>query len=83
MIKNFTNKPHLNLYMAEQLMRLKSSTGLMSFVTTVWDGVPIMVTWNTVASNIIQIWEEGVVDAEDIPWLANIIENFLKEEIKI
>ncbi len=72
---------YLNLYTARQLMRLKNSTGLMSFVTTVWNGTPIMVTWNTLASDIMQIWDDETVDDEDMPFLVDIIREFLHEEL--
>ena len=76
---------YLNLYTAKQLMRLKSSTGLMSFVTTTWNGTPIMVTWNILASDIMQIWGNkdiwgnDVVEDGDKPFLVDIIKDFLKE----
>ena len=72
---------YLNLYTARQLMRLKNSTGLMSFVTTTWNGTPIMVTWNTLASDIMEIWDDKTVDSEDVPFLADIIRDFLQGEI--
>lgn len=68
--------------MAKQLMQLKSATGLQAFVTTVWSGVPIMVTWNILASEIMQIWDDDVVDDEDIPFLSDIIKDFLQGELK-
>ena len=74
---------YLNLYTARQLMRLKNSTGLMSFVTTVWNGTPIMITWNTLASDIMQIWREDVVEDEDMPFLVDIIRDFLQKELEI
>ena len=74
---------YLNLYTARQLMRLKSSTGLMSFVVTTWNGTPIMVTWNTLASEIMQIWDNEVVDDEDMPFLVDIIRDFLQGELEI
>jgi hypothetical protein len=73
--------PYLKSYMAKQLMQLKSATGLQAFVTTVWAGIPIMVTWNVLASEIMQIWTDDVVDDEDIPFLADIIKDFLHEEL--
>jgi hypothetical protein len=73
--------PYLKSYMAKQLMQLKSATGLQAFVTTVWGGKPIMVTWNILASDIMQIWTDDVVDDEDIPFLADIIKDFLHEEL--
>ena len=69
--------------MAKQLMQLKSSTGLQAFVTTVWAGIPIMVTWNVLASEIMQIWDDDVVDDEDIPFLTDIIKDFLQGELAI
>jgi len=73
---------YLNLYTARQLMRLKNSTGLMSFVTTTWNGTPIMVIWNTLASDIMQIWDNETVDDEDMPFLVDIIREFLHEELQ-
>ncbi|MHA1482685.1 MAG: hypothetical protein ACTSQA_04510 [Candidatus Heimdallarchaeaceae archaeon] len=75
--------PYLKSYMAKQLMQLKSATGLQAFVTTVWAGVPIMVTWNVLASEIMQIWDDEVVDDEDIPFLSDIIKDFLQGELEI
>jgi len=69
--------------MAKQLMQLKSSTGLQAFVTTIWAGIPIMVTWNVLASEIMQIWDDDVVDDEDIPFLTDIIKDFLQGELAI
>ncbi len=74
---------YLNLYTARQLMRLKSSTGLMSFVVTTWNGTPIMVTWNTLASEIMQVWDNETVDDEDMPFLVDIIRDFLQGELEI
>lgn len=69
--------------MAGQLMRLKSSTGLMSFVSTVWNGIPIMVTWNTLASEIMEIWNDDVVAHEDRDYLSDLVNDFLKGEMEI
>jgi len=69
--------------MAKQLIQLKSATGLQAFVTTVWSGTPIMVTWNILASEIMQIWSDDVVDDEDIPFLSDIIKDFLQGELAI
>ncbi len=79
---------YLNLYTAKQLMRLKSATGLVSFVTTTWNGTPIMVTWNTLASDIMEIWGNdiwgnAVVEDEDMLFLADIIKDFLQGELEI
>ena len=74
---------YLNLYTARQLMRLKNSTGLMSFVTTTWNGTPIMVTWNTLASDIMQVWREDAVDDEDMPFLVDIVRDFLQGELEL
>lgn len=71
---------HTNLYAAEQLMGLKSSTGLQSFVSTVWNGVPTMIVWNHLTNGIMQIWPEHVVDKEDLYILENLIGLFLERE---
>lgn len=79
--------PYLKSYMAKQLMQLKSATGLQAFVTTVWAGRPIIVTWNILASEIMQIWDDSavwddsVVDDEDVLFLADVIRDFLVEEL--
>jgi hypothetical protein len=72
---------NINLYTAQQLMRLKNSTGLMSFVTTVWNGTSIMIVWNTLASDIMQIWDEAAVNNEDRETLRNIVRDFLQREL--
>jgi len=71
---------HTNLYAADQLMSLKSSTGLQSFINTVWNGVPIMVIWNHLANGIMQIWPENIVEEEDLYVLENLIKLFLERE---
>jgi len=68
------------LYAADQLMSLKSSTGLQSFINTVWNGVPIMVIWNHLANGIMQIWPENIVEEEDLYVLENLIKLFLERE---
>ncbi len=73
--------PYLKSYMAKQLMQLKSATGLQAFVTTVWGGIPIMITWNILASEIMEIWDDDAVDDEDIPFLSDIIRGFLQGEL--
>lgn len=72
---------YLNLYIAEQLMRLKSATGLQAFVTTSWSGIPVMITWNVLASEIMQIWPVDTIVEEDLQSLSNIIKNFLQREL--
>ena len=62
-------------------MQIRSSTGLQTFVTTVWNGVPIMVVWNNLASGIMQIWEENVVADEDLEALSNMINDFIQREL--
>jgi len=42
-----------------------------------------MVTWNVLASEIMQIWDDDVVDDEDIPFLTDIIKDFLQGELAI
>ncbi len=69
-----------NLYAAEQLMSLKSSTGLQSFINTVWNGVPIMVIWNHLANGVMQIWPEYVVEEGDLYMLEDIMRIFLERE---
>ncbi len=73
--------PYLKSYMAKQLMQLKSATGLQAFVTTVWCGIPIMISWNILASEIMEIWDDDAVDDEDIPFLSDIIRGFLQGEL--
>lgn len=73
--------PQLKSYIARQLMQLRSATGLQAFVTTVWAGKPIMVTWNILASEIMFIWNDGVVDDDDESVLANVIKDFLQGEL--
>lgn len=72
---------NIQLYTAQQLMRLRNSTGLQSFVTTVWNGVPIMIIWNTLASDIMQIWDEEVVEEDDRETLRDMVEDFLQREL--
>lgn len=73
--------PQLKSYIARQLMQLRSATGLQAFVTTVWAGKPIMVTWNILASEIMFIWNDGVVDDDDESVLAGVIKDFLQGEL--
>ena len=75
--------PYLKTYMAKQLMQLRSATGLQAFVTTVWAGKPIMVTWNIPASEIMSIWDDDIVDENDEPFLAELIKDFLQGELAI
>jgi len=71
---------HTNLYAAEQLMSLKSSTGLQSFINTVWNGVPIMIVWNHLANGVMQIWPENIVENADLYMLENLMRIFLERE---
>lgn len=75
--------PYLKSYTARQLMQLKSATGLQAFVTTVWAGKPIVVAWNILASEIMYIWDDSVVDVDDEPFLAEIVKDFLQGELAI
>lgn len=61
-------------------MSLKSSTGLQSFINTVWNGVPIMVIWNHLANGVMQIWPEYVVEEGDLYMLEDIMRIFLERE---
>lgn len=68
----------INFHIAEQKLKLTSSAGFSSSLSTIWCGNFIYILWNNVASEIVQIWPNDVVAEEDLGTLRFIIDNFYK-----
>jgi hypothetical protein len=66
-----------NEYMAKNLMEIKSETELMYFLTTMWVGKYVMLTWDKFNGGIMTIW--GAEDLEDsqIALLSDLVWNFI------
>lgn len=64
---------YINLHMAKSTLILQSTNGFHSSISTIWNGCHILIVWNNIASSILQIWPEDVVEEEDMLTLHEMI----------
>jgi len=67
-----------DLYTAERTLRLNNAAGFQASFSTIWNGYSINILWNSISSDIMQIWPENFVAQEDMGTLRFIIENYFK-----
>jgi len=69
----------LDIYFAEQMMELKEVTTAISFVATMWAGRNIMIAWNNLNKDMIDIFCFDDISEEDLVDLYAITEKFLEK----
>jgi hypothetical protein len=69
----------LDIYFAEQMMELKEVTIAISFVSTMWSGRNIMIAWNNLNNDMIDIFCFDDISEEDLVDLYAITEKFLEK----
>lgn len=69
----------LDIYFAEQMMELKEVTTAISFVSTMWSGRNIMIAWNNLNKDMIDIFCFDDISEEDLVDLYDITEKFLEK----
>ena len=66
-----------NEYMARELMQIKNETMLMSFLTTIWVGKHLMITWDKLNGGIMQIWGAIDLSNDEIDKLNELVYEFM------
>lgn len=74
---NSTNQ--MSKYMARALLELKSATAAICFFNTVWNGIPVMITWNPLHGNIIDCYGCDLSD-DDFADLHDVIVDYYLTE---
>ena len=63
-----------NEYVARTLLQVKNETALLTFLTTLWLGTPVMVFWDKLNGGIIQLWGGEDMSDSEVLMLEKIIE---------
>jgi len=69
---------YINLHIAKQTMFLRAAHGVASTVSTIWNGLPVLVTWNRMNNAImfVSCSPGEAIDDEDKGILTNLIKEF-------
>ena len=68
---------NINLYIAKQTMALRAAYGSAATVLTVWNGSPLLITWNCRSKSIMfDSIHNAVLDEEDKRVLTGLIKEF-------
>lgn len=68
----------LDLYTAKQKLKLKNCVAATSFVSTVWRGEVIMLTYSSVSSKIENIFSNQLISEEDFSELNKLVAEFVE-----
>jgi len=64
-------------YMARETMQVKGETMLLVFLTTLWLGNHVMITWDRLNGGVVQLWGADDMDNDDKDRLSEIVWDFM------
>lgn len=66
-----------NEYMARETMQIKDETMMLVFLTTVYLGKHVMITWDRLNGGIMQIWGADDLNNDEIDKLNELVWGFM------
>ena len=64
-------------YVATQLIQVKNENAFMTFLTTVWAGNHVMITWDNLNKGILQTWGTEDLEEQELDRLIMLVHEFM------